>query len=95
MKELPRVSLKTASDWLKYYLIDGTSQYNAAKMTGLNIDEISEQFSNLETGVDGNAASDENIVNLNSNFRSYLVLHPISEADRESFKFIQRINNMR
>ena len=69
------------------FVTDGTSQYNAAKMTGLNIDEISEQFSNLrDLGLTSNAASDENIVNLNSNFRSYLVLHPISEADRESFK---------
>ena len=66
-------------------MTDGTSQYNAASI-GLNIDEISE-FSNLrDLGLTSNADSDENIVNLNSNFRSYLVLHPISEADRESFK---------
>ena len=71
------------------FVTDGTSQYNAAKMTGLNIDEISEQFSNLrDLGLTSNSPSDDNFVNLNSNFRSYLVLHPISEADRSRLSFI-------
>ena len=69
------------------FLTDGTSQYNASKMTGLYIDNISEQFSNLrDLGLTTNTKSDESIVNLNPNFRSYLVLNPVNQADRENFK---------
>lgn len=69
------------------FVTDGTTQYEASKMTGLNIDDISDQFSNIrDLGLTSTDSDNDSSINLNSNFRSYLVLHPISQSDRETYK---------
>lgn len=76
------------------FCTDGLTKYQASKIMGLEIDAIIEYKTLLmDLGLLATTSNEELKLNLNSNFRSYLQLHPIGKADRNNYmKYIEDKN---